>query len=212
MTSRLSLAALFLPLVALAGCGGTQNRGVESVHQPVVSHTDLPIELATRYGDLPPVERGRLAGWLTALKLGYGDRVWVEGAEGETPAIREAVGEVVGGFGLLLAERPVMGTPVPAGMVRVVVSRAQASVPGCPDWSRNGSINFDQHTSSDYGCSVNSNLAAMIADPRDLVQGKTGDGLTDPVRAAKPVTEYRKAGLTGGGGATVKAESAKGGN
>ncbi len=134
------------------------------------------------------------------------------GGGGEAPAIREAVGEVVGGFGLLLAERPVMGTPVPAGMVRVVVSRAQASVPGCPDWSRNGSINFDQHTSSDYGCSVNSNLAAMIADPRDLVQGKTGDGLTDPVRAAKPVTEYRKAGLTGGGGATVKTESAKGGN
>ena len=212
MISRLSLATLLLPLAALAGCGGTQNRGVESVHQPVVSRTELPIDLATGYGELPPAERGRLAGWLTGLKLGYGDRVWVEGAEADAPAIRDAVGEVVGGFGLLLAERPVMGAPLPAGMVRVVVSRARASVPGCPDWSRNASINFDQHTSSDYGCAVNGNLAAMIADPRDLVQGKAGDGLTDPARAAKPVADYRKVGLTGGGGATVKAESAKGGN
>lgn len=212
MTLRLSLAALLLPLAALAGCSGTQNRGVESVHQPVVSRTDLPIDLATGYGELPPAERGRLAGWLTGLKLGYGDQVWVEGAEADAPAIRDAVGDVVGGFGLLLAERPVMSAPVPAGMVRVVVSRAKASVPGCPDWSRNASINFDQHTSSDYGCAVNSNLAAMIGDPRDLVQGKTGDGLTDPARAAKPVADYRKVGLTGGGGATVKAESAKGGN
>ena len=212
MTLRLCRAVWLLPLVALAGCGGTQNRGIESVHQPVVSRTDLPIDLATDHGDLPPAERGRLAGWLTGVKLGYGDRVWIEGADSDAPAIRDAVGEVVGGFGLLLAERPAMGAAVPAGMVRVVVSRARGSVPGCPDWSRYASINYDQHTSSDYGCSVNGNLAAMIADPRDLVQGKAGDELTDPARAAKPVADYRKAGLTGGGGATVKAESAKGGN
>src|SRR3546814_2517410 len=71
--------------------------------------------------------------------------------------------------GLLLSgAAPVTTGDVPADNLRVVVTRASAFVPGCPDWSTKSSINFNNATSSNYGCATNSNLAAMVADPNDL--------------------------------------------
>ena len=46
-------------------------------------------------------------------------------------------------------------------------------------------------TSANYGCSTNSNLAAMIADPSDLVLGQAGSGTRDTGTAAKAIKVYR---------------------
>ena len=40
MFTRISILALAAPALLLGGCGGTMNRGLESVHQPIVSRTD----------------------------------------------------------------------------------------------------------------------------------------------------------------------------
>uniref|UniRef100_UPI003B981AF8 CpaD family pilus assembly lipoprotein n=2 Tax=Pseudomonadota TaxID=1224 RepID=UPI003B981AF8 len=86
------------------------------------------------------------------------------------PGAHEQVAGVVARYGLLLStDTPVTAAPVAPGVVRVVVSRMRAGVPGCPDWSRDSSTELDQHTSSNYGCAVNANLAAMVARPEDLV-------------------------------------------
>jgi pilus assembly protein CpaD len=55
------------------------------------------------------------------------------------------------------------------GTVRVVVSRTRASVPGCPNWSDPAQPNYQNRMMSNFGCGVNSNLAAMVANPTDLV-------------------------------------------
>lgn len=213
MTLRPFLFAALIPAVALAGCMGTKNRGLESVHQPVVSRADYALDLATGGGNLARGERQRLAWWLTGLRLGYGDRVAIDDPAGEGPAVRAAVADVVADYGLLLADASTISpAAVAPGTIRVVVSRMRATVPGCPDWSRDSSIDYEQNTSSNYGCSVNSNLAAMVASPQDLVHGVSAGGVNDPASASKPIDGYRKATLTGGGGNTVKAESAKGGN
>ena len=57
---------------------------------------------------------------------------------------------------------------------------------------------------------MNSNLAAMIAQPEDLIRGRSGTGTIDTATSAKAIEAYRKAGPTGNGN-TVKAESARGG-
>jgi pilus assembly protein CpaD len=44
---------------------------------------------------------------------------------------------------------------------------------------------------SNYGCAVNSNLAAMIANPEDLVHGREGASVTDTVTAARAIEMYR---------------------
>ena len=48
-----------------------------------------------------------------------------------------------------------------------------------------------------YGCAVNGNLAAMIANPQDLVYGRDGSGLSDALTSTKAVDSYRNAVPTG---------------
>lgn len=199
-----------LPALLIGGCSGTPNRGLESVHQPVVSRTDYAFDVNAGPGGLAPGEAQRLAGWMGSLKLGYGDRVAID-----DPALgrdtRADVAAQAARFGLLLSsDAPVTSAPVTPGTVRVVVTRARASVPGCPDFSRTRQPDFESHTSSNQGCSVNSNLASMVANPTDLVRGAPGSDVYDAALGNRAIDSFRKAVPTGGGGNTVRAESAGG--
>lgn len=207
----LPLAAALLPALALGGCGGgTVNRGLESVHQPVVERNDFVFDVRAGADGLAPGEPVRLSGWFGAMRLGYGDRVAIDDPAGNPDTAADVAAEVAR-FGLLLSdEAPVSGAPVAPGTVRVVVSRLRAGVPGCPDFSRYRSSEFEGSTNSNFGCATNSNLAAMVADPGDLVRGDPGRAAFDPRQANKAIDAYRKATPTGNGGTAVRSESTGG--
>ena len=197
--------------LAVSACG-TQNRGVESVHQPVVSRTDYVFDVNASSGGLDAREAGRVEGWFQSLRLGYGDRISVDvGNDGfGSSAARESVAAIAAKYGLLLDNgAPITGGNITPGNVRVIVSRAKAEVPGCPDWSRPSEPNFGSHNASNYGCAINSNLAAMVADPRDLVLGRDAGGASDASTSGKAIKSYRDRKPTGEGG--LKNESSKGG-
>lgn len=207
MFPRLALP-LLAPALLLAGCAG-YNGGLESAHQPVVSRQDLAFDLRAEGGRLAPGEARRLADWMAAMNLRYGDRVAIDdGADGATA--RADVAAAAGRYGLLLADRAPATGPVAPGTVRVVLTRTSASVPGCPDYAHPSMMTADASTSSNFGCATNANLAAMIADPADLVRGAPGAPTADPLTNAKAIGAYRAAVPSGGGGATVKAPSAGG--
>jgi pilus assembly protein CpaD len=211
MIQRSLILACLVPAIALAGCAGTKNRGVESVHQPVVGRQDYALDLQAPGGALAAGEQQRLTSWLSGMRVGYGDRVGVDDDAGRSGSARDAVARVVSGFGLLLAdEAPPAPAPLNPGTVRVVVSRMRAAVPGCNDWSRDSSVDYDQNTSSFYGCAINTNLAAMIANPQDLIHGAGNSTGTDPQTVFKTIDLYRKAAPSGAGGTAVKSESAGG--
>lgn len=209
MRSRSSAALLTLALT-LGACGGTVNRGLESVHQPVVGRTDYVVDLSADAGGLAPGEERRLAGWFDSLGLGYGDRVSVDdGAGYASSAARRDVGRVAERYGILVADgAPVTAGNVTPGAVRVVVTRTTASVPGCPDWSRPSHPEFEGSTMSNYGCANNSALAAMVANPEDLVRGQDPSGGTDARTAGKAIKSYRERKPTGEG--ALKAETTGG--
>lgn len=191
--------------VLLAACGGTRNQGLETVHQPVVSRTDYVFDV--RGGSLSAYEQQQLDGWFRSLDLRYGDRVSVDGADSLS---RDSVQEVAGRYGLLVeTNAPVTQGEIQPGMVRVVVSRGVASVPGCPDWSRLAQPDFGNHTMSNFGCATMTNLAAMVANPDDLIQGRSGSSATDAQTVSKAIRTYRSQPATGSQG--LKNESTKGG-
>ena len=209
MLKRTLLAAA-LPAILAGGCSGTQNRGIESVHQPVVSRSDYMFDVGAGPRGLAPGEGQRLAGWMASLRVGYGDRIAVDDPANGAAA-RADVAQQAARFGLLLSDdAPVTAAPVSPGTVRVVLSRARAAVPGCPDYSRMSQPQFNSDTSSNYGCGVNSNLASMVASPTDLVRGDTGSGVYDPAVGTRAIDSFRKATPTGNGGTAVKSESAGG--
>jgi pilus assembly protein CpaD len=191
--SLASAVAVVLPL-ALAGCGGVpRNASLNSPHQPVVTHASYALDLTAAPDGLPLGEQQRLAGWFTAMQLRYGDRIAIADPLG-MQATRASVGAVAERFGLLLADEPAPGADaVAAGSVRVVITRASASVPHCPDWSGNSASNPANATSTNFGCAVNSNLAAMVANPDHLLKGAASTGQTGAMSAEKAITAWRSA-------------------
>ena len=211
-TSR--IAATFLG-IALATSGPAfaqdrqrRNPSINSVHQPVVQRTDYLIDLSAGNG-VPDSELYRLADWFDALQLRYGDRIYVDGGYGDARA-RQDIAGVAAEYGLLLSD----GAPVTAGAsqpggVRVIVSRSVAYVPGCPDWREAGDIGARVTTATNFGCASNSNLAAMIANPDDLVLGQNDVSGGDATTASKAIKQYRTAIPTGSQG--LEKTSSKGG-
>lgn len=185
-------------------------RGVESTHQPVVDRTDFVFDLqADGSGALSSYDQQRLTAWFNALRLGYGDHVTMAGLSSSPLALRDDINDVVGRYGLLVeGDAPVTAGDAPAGGLRIVVSRSLASVPGCPTWRDKGEANFHGGLSDNYGCATAQNLAAMIADPRDLIEGRMpGFDVTNGV-SSKAIKTYRDKEPTGAGG--LQAESAGG--
>lgn len=202
-----------LTVLALLGCSvlsacGTENRGLESVHQPIVARTDYVYDMTVPNDHLSDESARGLSGWFDSLNLHYGDRISVD-TQGYGAGSREAVGAVAARYGLLVdATAPVTHGEIAPGSIRVIVSRMTASVPNCPDWSRPSTANFNGHTMSNYGCATNGNLAAMVADPRDLISGRTGASSVDAATSSKAIRTYRKAPPTGAAG--LKTETTKG--
>ena len=188
---------------ALAGCqtpGTPDNpgKGLAAVNVPVVTSADYVFDAAAPGGALAPGESDRLNGWFQGLGLGYGDTVYVDGS---MPAARNQVAMIAGRYGMLVSPgAPVTAGMVQAGSVRVVVARRRATVPGCPNWSQPSQPDWDNKSMPSFSCSVNSNLAAQVANPEDLIRGREGAPVTDAVTAVRAVDMYRKKVPTGQGG------------
>lgn len=198
-----SLALLASVGMTLGGCNvGPNNRTLYSVHQPVVQRADYVFDAATDgMGGIAPSEQARIGGWFQALNLGYGDRVSVDDGSGAaSPASVEAVATVAGRYGLLVADSaPATSSAIPTGHVRVIVSRSTASVPSCPDWKDQSATDFVGGTHSNYGCATNSNMAAMIANPDDLVRGQSAASDLRTATSTRAIKTYQDKPLTGAG-------------
>ena len=88
----------------------------------------------------------------------------------------------------------------PYGSVRLIVRRATASVPGCPDWQTKQENNMSGGTSSNFGCATNSNFAAMVANPEDLVRGQTTNSELRTATSNRAIQSYQAKAPTGAGG------------
>jgi len=186
--------------LALAGCGDTpNNRSLYSVKQPVVERQTYTLDLTASAAGLSVPEQQRLADWFETLDLRYGDRVALDSPL-PNEAVKEDVAAIAGRHGLLLSDgAPLTAGQLQPGTVRVVVTRSVAHVPGCPDWSDKFASNLDNATSDGFGCAVNSNLAAMVADPEHLLHGAEGTGETVVMSSTKAIQTYRERELSGTG-------------
>lgn len=197
--------------VALAGCGGmATNRSLYSTKQPVIDRTNYVLDVQSNAGGLNYSEKQRLADWFDSMDLRYGDRVSLDDPM-MSAATRADVAAIAGRHGLLVSDgAPVTQGYVQPGQTRVVITRSNASVPGCPDWSAKSDMNYNNGISPGYGCAVNGNMAAMVANPEDLLHGQEGTGETVVMSSTKAIETYRKEAPTGAGG--LKASSTSSGS
>jgi pilus assembly protein CpaD len=198
MRSKIIVIAL---ASSLAACNTPDlpEKGVATVNVPVVNHTDYVFDAAAPDGALAPGESDRLNGWFQGLGLTYGDTIYVDGAAVE--AARGQVATIAGQYGMTVAPgAPVTAGAVQPGNVRVIVSRQRAWVPHCPNWDVPSEPNFDNRNMSNFGCSVNSNIAAMIANPEDLIHGREATGIDNVNDATRAIQYYRSTPPSGSKG------------
>ncbi len=192
------LSAVLLPVAAAltlsaCGAGSMPNPQMASAKVPVVSQTMMAFNLPySASGDISPAQRQSLTEWLDSININYGDRISIDDPNVGADKRRGTVARVLANYGLLLSENvPVVSGAVQNGVARVIVMRATAAVPECPDWRRQSNPEFEASSMSNYGCATMTNLAAMIVDANDLVSGKTHPGV-DAESTAKAIETYRQ--------------------
>ena len=181
-SGRTEVCVSFALLLALAACGPS-NRSLDTQKAPVVAFSEMSYDLKPTGEHIDGEQLHAFASYLRAVGVGYGDRVSVGGA---TMAQQAIVAAIVGAYGA--AVEP--GAPAATGIIHVAIRHSSVTVPGCPDWRRVSNPEIDGSTMSNYGCASRSNLAAMVADPNDLIEGKAFTG-SDSAVIVKGIKAYR---------------------
>lgn len=178
-------AALTLALtlaLALAGCMGAPAGGggapplLPTARYVLQAEPDLDrIALAVRHGDLSPTQEAALAQLASRFRVEGAPVLTIEAPSGEDPVALATAHEV---------RRALERGGVPGGMIRTIAYSApdgrapvlagfdtyRAVVPQCGVQWDNLTRTASNRTSSNFGCAVTANLAAQIANPRDIVQ------------------------------------------
>lgn len=206
MKRTLSLVLAATASVLLAGClpqqaqwSGNETMKRNTVELVRVAHD---VRFDGTSDTLSEREAARLDAFLSARKTGPSDRLFIDlpDAENDEEAISD-VNEDSRARSIVahLSEQghAVYGRPLPHGAapdadtVRLVVERHVVVPPGCPDWRQPGNRNYENAPSSNWGCANVTALGLMVADPRDLVEGRDYEA-ADATAAADAVKRYRE--------------------
>jgi pilus assembly protein CpaD len=82
------------------------------------------------------------------------------------------------------------------GKVEVGYIAYEARIEPCGDWSDNAADTFDNTPMPNFGCSVQHNIAAELADPRDISQPR-GHESSDATRRMTVLGKYEQGQPTG---------------
>ena len=96
-----------------------------------------------------------------------------------------------------ISHERIIVTPYPAGAasgpvpIKLVFSSLRASVDPCGRWPENLGDSYENKNYFNFGCASQSNLAAQIADPRDLLSPR-GMSPIDATRRSGVIEDYRR--------------------
>ncbi|MFK0298000.1 CpaD family pilus assembly protein [Brevundimonas sp. NPDC090276] len=206
--SLLSLAsALALAGLALAGCmGAPASLGGEPPLIPT-SRYSLQVEpgldriaLAVHETGLSANQQAALNALVSRFAIEGASALVVEAPAGEDPVANQAAWNVKAA--LVAAGAPdhrvrvvSYAGPDPRAPVLVGFETVRAVVPQCGTaWGSLGRTG-DNQSASNFGCAVNANLAAQIANPRDIVSPRTMTP-SDSGRRSVVFDDYRKGDQT----------------
>lgn len=201
MNKQLMRFAVLAAVLAAGSCAAPSNDLVTSV-DPDVMH---PITVQPEYravkvsfsgseAGLMPEDSAKLDGFVREY-LTHGDgSISISPPDG--PDSERAIhyfGERLANMGVPRGRILVGSHPVSDGDGRVEISFVSyvAHTTPCGDWSANAADTADNLPMPDLGCANQHNVAAMVADPRDL-EGPRGMDAPDATRRTAVVGHYEK--------------------
>ena len=200
-------------LMALAGCKqNTGNPSLNIQYAPRINSEEIRYDMRFNdRNDLTALQVKTHEAFLRSLGLRYGDRILIDDPEPDGAKERRAVvAALLARFGLIPENESVVTSGfIAPNAIRLVVRRAKASVNNCPSWSDSVSINRGMNMMNNTGCATASNLAAMVADPNDLTDGRSYKG-SEAQSIVKAVKAYHDTPAAQSGDLKGTAPSTKG--
>jgi pilus assembly protein CpaD len=190
-------------LVALAGCKDTSE--LDAMYVPETHYERYPIEvakgpvevvIASRHGKISSKNRGLLMRLAQQAASNAATPVVIAGGRGSRIAQEAAAILVAGGVSHDRIHYRRGG-----GNVVVSYVRTYAVSPACGEWS-DLTDTADNRPYNTLGCAQQHNIAAMVANPEDLILPETADP-SDPMRRSVVIDKYRE------GDATASAEDSQ---
>jgi len=196
-----SLAAALAALLTAGSCAtptydGTITADPDQNHPITVSPTfkNLKLSFATPAAGLMPQDEARFTDFVQDfLAAGNGSiSISVPNGPASSAAIRY-FGERLAAMGVA-RNRILVGTrdlESGDGAVELAYVTYSATTAPCGDWSDNVANTASNLPVSNFGCATQHNLAAMVADPRDLVEPRAL-GAADAARRSTVMQNYEK--------------------
>jgi len=188
----------FLLAVGLAGLTSACASGWQESYSDKRNRVELvrlthSVQFPEGAADMTGAERMELEGFLADVGAGYGDEAWIDAGSDPMGAARSsAVMATLARHGIMAShDNLAYGAALQPGEVRLVIGRYVVTPPECPDWRKPSDTDYQNTPSSNYGCATATNLGAMVANPRDLLEGRTYGG-PDTDTAVTAVESYRK--------------------
>jgi len=199
-----ALASAVLVLAAgLAASGCASVSGATDVPMTPLSRYSLQVEpgldriaLAVHDDGLSSNQQAALRGLAARYGNSGSGHVRIESPAGEDPVSVQqayAVRNFLQGVGVP-EDRIQMAAylaPDPRAPVLAGFETIQAAIPDCAAQSRNLGARMSNQSSVGFGCAITANMAAQIADPRDIL-GARAMTPADSGRAAVVFDNYRK--------------------
>ncbi len=196
---RISLLPAFVALAlgALVGCAVAPDiSGMPAMQKPkslAVQRADqkLVVKVDPATGMPLSPERANILRAVAALGHPEGAQVTIAGPQPRAQLKR--VADAVAAAGIdptrieLLGAKP---SPASKDTVEIVFQQYALVVPNCPDWSEPDALGNQNVVMSNLGCANAVNLGAMVANPKDLVEGRSA-AATDGAAAASAVTAQK---------------------
>ena len=158
-----------------------------------LSHITHDLAFAGGTTGLTDAQAQELDRFLARTLAGYGDVFSIDAGTDETAmSRRDALASYLHSRGFTVSTEPaVYGGPLASDTVRIILNRYVVTPPPCPDWRQPSNPDFNNQSGSNFGCATETNLGLMVANPRDLVDGRSL-GTADAENAAKAVQNYRE--------------------
>lgn len=197
-----ALAATLAALFALAACDTpfpeTQNDFV-----PVSSSDRFPIEVAkgpvkfdvpTGKTALNAQQRDTIVRFAQQAKSNYASTINVRrpSGGGRGAAVASAIKRILIKQGVpdsMIAQSTYSGDAQSPVIVSYI--RTWAVTQECGNWDEDLAVTFSNSGYSNFGCAVQNNVAAMVANPNDLVMPRT-ETPSDPTRRSTVFDKYRE--------------------
>lgn len=205
MNLKDSLRIASVAAVLLAGsCAAPMNDGTSFSNDPAVNHpitvephfTALKVSFSAANAGLLPDDAARFEAFVADYASRGSGSISISAPQsGDSTAILAYFGTRLFEMGVPRS-RILVGTHDGADpRVEIGFIAYAASTKPCGDWSKNAGDTAANAPSPNFGCAVQTNIAAQVADPRDIIQMRDADPV-DAGRRATVISNYEQGKVT----------------